>query len=38
MNLTIYTYGYAKTIFNSLTAIAMLRNSSFYPAIINVAA
>ena len=36
MDLTIYTYGYSETIWNSLKAIAMLRKSALYPAMLNV--
>ncbi|MCA0253868.1 MAG: conjugal transfer protein TraG N-terminal domain-containing protein [Proteobacteria bacterium] len=35
MELTIHLYGYAYHMFNTLSAIAMLRNSTLYPAIIN---
>lgn len=38
MELTIYSYGYGYHMFNSLTAIAMLRNSGLYVAMINTAA
>lgn len=35
MELTIHLYGYAYHMFNTLNAIAMLRNSTLYPGIIN---
>jgi hypothetical protein len=35
MDFTIHVYGYAYYMFNTLNSIAMLRNSSLYPAIIN---
>jgi TraG-like protein, N-terminal region len=38
MELTIHLYGYAYHMFNTLNAIAMLRNSTLYPAMINTAA
>lgn len=36
MELTIYTYGYAYYIFNTLNAIAMLRQTSLFTAVIEV--
>ena len=38
MELTIHLYGYAYHMFNTLNAIAMLRNSTLYPAMVNTAA
>jgi hypothetical protein len=38
MELTIHLYGYAYYMFNTLNAIAMLRNSTLYPAMINTVA
>ena len=35
MELPIYTYGYAYHMFNTLNAIAMIRQSELYPAIIK---
>ncbi len=38
MELTIHLYGYAYHMFNTLNAIAMLRNSTLFPAMVNTAA
>ena len=38
MELTIHLYGYAYHMFNTLNAIAMLRNSTLFPAMINTVA
>lgn len=38
MDLTIYSYGYSELIYQTLQAIAMFRNSAFYPAVINTVA
>lgn len=35
MDLTIHAYGYAETIFNTLNALAMIRNSNLWPAMIT---
>jgi len=35
MEFTIHLYGYAYQMFNTLNAIAMFRNSTLYPAVIN---
>lgn len=38
MDLTIHLYGYAYHMFNTLNALAMLRNSTLYPAMVNTVA
>jgi hypothetical protein len=38
MDLTIYSYGYSELIYHTLQAIAMFRNSAFYPTVLNAVA
>lgn len=38
LDFTIYSYGYSEIIYHTLQAIAMFRNSDFYPTIINMVA
>ena len=38
LDFTIYAYGYSEIIKNTLEAIAMFRNSNFYPTIITTVA
>ena len=35
LDLTIYTYGYSEILFHTLQAIAMFRNSNFYPLMVT---
>ena len=38
LDFTIYSYGYSEIIYHTLQAIAMFRNSDFYPAVITTVA